>query len=754
MELSSASPATLGKYQIRGVLGRGAMGTVYDGWDPVIGRRVAIKTVRLLGDADPEVQEGLERFKREAQAAGRLTHPNIVGVYDYGETDETAYIVMEFVEGPSLKDLLDARERFPIEETARIMDQVLAGLQFSHEHGVVHRDIKPGNVMIAKGGRVKLADFGIARIESSVMTQDGTMLGTPAYMSPEQLMAQTVDARSDIYSAGVVLYQLLTGERPFEGGLTAIIHKALNTVPPRPSEIAVTAPPSLDAVVARAMSKRPADRYPNADSFAEALRSALADPAAGEPLPAPVQDDDATFIARPAGAPPPAPAPALAPSPAPIPAPVPVQAAAPPAPAPPVAPPLQPAGGSNKALLGGIAAVVVIGLGVGGWLAMRPSAPPAAVPQSASQEAPPVASASPPAPVAAPRSAETARPGPPAVSAITPQAAPPAPQPTAEAETKPTGTPTGTPTATAAPTPPPAAAPPSPPKPAPSPAPIAQAPQPPASVAQTQAAPTPAPTPPASTPQASTPPPAPAAQTPVGKPSPPTELAGIVPPNPAAVRDALAALALSANCAVPRFSMGEDGGVSALGVVGAGAPNAALRAAVEKAAGSAQLSWLVVPVDGPYCEAFNVVRPIAMATSPAFGLMMKDDITRLKDNDPIRPVLKLPDFPAYLQVDYLSHDGSVLHLLSSQGGKAKAYPPGTSLALGDPKLGVGAVGPPFGTDVILAVASSIPLFAKPRPSDTESAQDYLPALQAAIDTARQHDAKLSGRVLVLETVPR
>src|SRR5271165_2110517 len=217
MDLTSAPPTALGKYEIRGVIGRGAMGTVYDGWGPVIGRRVAIKTVRLLDHADPEAQEGLERFKREAQAAGRLSHPNIVGVYDYGETAETAYIVMKFVEGQSLKQHLDAGERFPVAETVAIMGQVLAGLQFSHDSGVIHRDVKPGNVMITKGGpgggRVKLADFGIARIESSVMTQDGTMLGTPAYMSPEQLMAQTVDSRTDIYSSGVVLYQLLTGER-------------------------------------------------------------------------------------------------------------------------------------------------------------------------------------------------------------------------------------------------------------------------------------------------------------------------------------------------------------------------------------------------------------------------------------------------------------------------------------------------------------------------------------------------------------
>src|ERR1700722_14975262 len=222
--MSEAKPAlvSLGKYQIRGVLGRGAMGTVYDGWDPVIGRRVAIKTVGLLDNADAEAREGLARFKNEAQAAGRLSHRNIVSVYDYGESDENAYIVMEFVEGQSLKQCLDAGQRFPLAETVRIMEHLLAGLQYSHDQGVMHRDIKPGNVILAKDGQVKLADFGIARIESSAMTMIGTVLGTPAYMSPEQLMGQPTDRRTDIYSAGVLLYQLLTGVRPFEGGLTVI----------------------------------------------------------------------------------------------------------------------------------------------------------------------------------------------------------------------------------------------------------------------------------------------------------------------------------------------------------------------------------------------------------------------------------------------------------------------------------------------------------------------------------------------------
>ncbi len=284
----------LGKYEIKRPLGRGAMGTVYEGWDPIIARRVAIKTVKLPDNADPETEEALARFRREAQAAGRLTHPNIVGVFDYGETSDLAYIVMEFVEGPSLKTLLDRHEHFAITDMARVMQDLLAGLQFSHERGVVHRDIKPANVMLTGAGQAKIADFGIARIDSSSMTQAGTLLGTPAYMSPEQFMGQVVDARTDIYSSGVLLYQMLTGDRPFEGSMSAIMHKALNTEPPAPSLLSVTAPPSFDAVVRRAMAKRPEDRFPSAGAFAEAIRVALA--AHAEPA---VPEDEETVIVAP-----------------------------------------------------------------------------------------------------------------------------------------------------------------------------------------------------------------------------------------------------------------------------------------------------------------------------------------------------------------------------------------------------------------------------------------------------------------------
>ena len=302
-------PERLGKYQVRGVLGRGAMGTVYDAWDPVIDRRVAIKTVRLPESGDAEAADALDRFKREAQAAGRLTHPNIVGVFDYGETDEVAFIVMEFVQGSSLKEMLDANLRLPVAEAVRIMDSVLAGLAYSHGRGVIHRDIKPANVMVAApDGQAKIADFGIARIESSSMTQAGTVMGTPAYMSPEQFMGQVVDQRTDIYSCGIMLYQLLAGERPYEGSMTSIMHKVMTTTPPAPSELTVTSPRTLDRVVARAMARRPEDRYADAAEFAEALRNP---PVAIDPEP----DIDATVMAprlSPAAPPPAVPPPVAA----------------------------------------------------------------------------------------------------------------------------------------------------------------------------------------------------------------------------------------------------------------------------------------------------------------------------------------------------------------------------------------------------------------------------------------------------------
>ncbi len=283
----------LGEYEVRGTLGRGAMGVVYDGWDPALERRVAIKTVKLDdAAADEETEEGLARFRRGAQAAGRLSHANIVGVFAFGETDEIAYIVMEFIEGRSLKDVLDEEKMLPPGRVAEIMVQVLAGLEYSHRRGVVHRDIKPANVMLTADGQVKLADFGIARIASSNATAVGVIMGTPAYMPAEQFMGEAADARSDIYAAGAMLFHLLTGSRPYEGSPTSIMTRVLHAVaPPVASERSVSVSPVWDPVIARAMARRPEDRFQSAGAFAAAVRAA-----AGEGRVVLAPEADATMV--------------------------------------------------------------------------------------------------------------------------------------------------------------------------------------------------------------------------------------------------------------------------------------------------------------------------------------------------------------------------------------------------------------------------------------------------------------------------
>jgi eukaryotic-like serine/threonine-protein kinase len=658
----------LGKYEIRATLGRGAMGTVYEAWDPAIARKVAIKTVSLPDAGDNGAQEELARFQREAQAAGRLNHPNIVGVFDYGEAHDLAYIVMEFVDGHTLRSVIEKQERFALPEIVRLMCELMAGLQYSHDRGVVHRDIKPANLILTAQGTLKIADFGIARIESSSMTQAGTVLGTPTYMSPEQFMGQTVDSRTDIYSSGVLLYQLLTGERPFEGGLTAIIHKALNTTPPRPSEISVTAPARLDAVVARAMARRPADRYANAAAFARVLREALETAEAGLAGLGLGSDEDATMFV-------PSARPAVKPEVVP----------------PSVPPPIKPSSGRNPALLGA-AAVVLLGLAGGGaWFALRPSAPEAG----------------------------------PAITASS-ATSPPAVQPTSPPAVQPASPPMVQPT---------------------QPPPESQA------TVQPPASAVPAPTPPAVT-QALNPPLEPASPPNPPSTSPSSDTIAAAPINAAAMRDALNSLTLSAHCALPRFAVSEDSVVGISGLVGAGAPDAALREAVRAAAPAASLTGEARGIDGPYCDVLDTIRPIAQANSPFLGLGLKDDATRLKAHDLVLPILKLPEFPAYLLVDYFSHDGSVAHLIPIRSVPTPAYAANATVRLGTSAKDRLEVGPPFGTDLIIATASSVPLFPPGAARDDETAQTYLPALKAAIEAARRRNAKLTGRAMVLDTVER
>jgi serine/threonine-protein kinase len=267
---------TLGRYRIKGVLGKGAMGLVYDGLDPTLDRRVAIKTI-LTGALDEATARHYSmRFKREVRAVARLNHPNIVQVYDYGTEGDLAYIVMEYIQGRELKDYLDAKEGFDLRTTFRMMIELLDALEFAHEAGVIHRDIKPANVMIDSGNHVKLTDFGVARVtdpegEQAEATRAGAMVGTPSHMSPEQIQGQTIDRRTDIFSAGIVFYQFLTGQKPFEGNGWALAKKIVQDDPVWPSSL-VQIPPEIDRVVARALAKQLEHRYQSARSFADALK--------------------------------------------------------------------------------------------------------------------------------------------------------------------------------------------------------------------------------------------------------------------------------------------------------------------------------------------------------------------------------------------------------------------------------------------------------------------------------------------------
>jgi eukaryotic-like serine/threonine-protein kinase len=310
----------LGKYQIRRTLGQGAMGIVYEGFDPAIERTVAIKTILPSQVAGADFATLLARFKREAQAAGRLNHPGIVAIYDYGEelaqdiseeeatimapagathaaaAQRVAYIAMEFVRGRELKEALAQGERFALPAIVNVMGQVLEALDHAHANGVVHRDIKPANLILLPDGRVKIADFGIARIEASELTQTGAVLGTPSYMSPEQFTGQPVDGRSDLFSCGVILYQMLTGERPFTGeSTTTIMYKVLREEPPPPSQLNVSLPPALDAVLRQALAKAPAQRFATGHDFAQALQAAAAQ--AQQPAAAAAQAVPATAVA-------------------------------------------------------------------------------------------------------------------------------------------------------------------------------------------------------------------------------------------------------------------------------------------------------------------------------------------------------------------------------------------------------------------------------------------------------------------------
>ncbi|MCW5623765.1 MAG: protein kinase [Burkholderiales bacterium] len=281
-------PSHIGKYEIRSVLGSGAMATVYQAYDPVIERTLAIKVVdkaRLYG---AERNTILARFRIEARAAGRLQHPNIVSVYDFGEEGELVYLVMECVFGKPLTAFLSGEDfRGEPDKVCDILLQMLSALGYSHAQGVVHRDIKPANIMVSREGVIKVADFGVARIESSLLTQAGDLIGTPSYMSPEQFAGETADARADIYAAAVIFYELLTRRRPFEGNNNSVImHRVFTETPEAPSQMNPLLSDGLDSVVMRGMAKDPGDRFQNAREFEQAIRDAMMQPLLREADPA------------------------------------------------------------------------------------------------------------------------------------------------------------------------------------------------------------------------------------------------------------------------------------------------------------------------------------------------------------------------------------------------------------------------------------------------------------------------------------
>jgi serine/threonine protein kinase len=262
----------IGRYQIESELGKGAMGLVYKATDPNIGRAVALKTMRLDVHGI-EQEEMLRRFKNEARSAGVLSHPNIVTIYDAGEDQGLFYIAMEFIEGHTLAEVLQQQRVLPVEQVISITRNICSGLDFAHGKGIVHRDIKPANIMITPEGMAKIMDFGIAKVSGS-LTSTGQVLGTPNYMSPEQVKGRQLDGRSDLFSLGVMLYEMLTGEKPFIGqGVTTIIYKIVNENPIPPRELDLTIHPGLSAVVTRTLAKDPYERYQSGSELVRDLES-------------------------------------------------------------------------------------------------------------------------------------------------------------------------------------------------------------------------------------------------------------------------------------------------------------------------------------------------------------------------------------------------------------------------------------------------------------------------------------------------
>ena len=268
-------PETIGRFEIIDIVGKGAMGIVYRARDPNIDRTIAIKTIKTAEIEDAaDGEELIQRFRREVQTAGILTHSNIVTIYDVGQKDDLHWIAMEFVDGPSLAKIIEDRVVLPLQDVLAIFVKICSAVDFAHKRGIIHRDLKPANILLTEDWEPKIADFGIARVSSSTMTRTGVILGTPSYMSPEQITGQSIDGRSDIFALGIILYELVTGERPFMGeNPTTIMYKIVHSDPLDPNAVNLALPKGLSDIVMKALAKNPQERYQTAGQMANDLVS-------------------------------------------------------------------------------------------------------------------------------------------------------------------------------------------------------------------------------------------------------------------------------------------------------------------------------------------------------------------------------------------------------------------------------------------------------------------------------------------------